>query len=166
MNEIFNKIALLAAEVSAAETKVKADNTNISQNGRETIRAYVEKLLPCIAPIKTAAAHKCEDCEFTTHDVQFRLNETRIECILYSGPEQSNGWRPAGVAFSFGVNDRRLAHHAGYTEAIFSNAALLEHAALIDKFASIPVEVIEKHVAEWCIDKLRVRLQNANANVH
>lgn len=166
MNEIFNKIAQLAAEVSAVETKVKTDNASISQNGRETIRAYTEKLLRCIAPIKAAAAHKYEDCEFTTHNVQFRISETRIECVLYSGEKKSDGSRPVGLAFSYDVNSRSLSHHAGFTASSFSNAAVLENAGLIDKFATIPVEVIEKHVAEWCMDRLRVRLQNANANMH
>lgn len=166
MNELFTKIAQLAAEVSAAETKVKTDNANISKNGRETIRAYMEKLLHCIAPIKAAAAHKYENCEFTTHDVQFRLSETRIECILYSGKAKDESSRPVGLAFSFGANDRSLSHHGGFGADSFNNTAVLENAALIDKFASIPVEVIEKRVAEWCINRLRVRLQTANANMH
>ena len=167
MNEIFNKIAQLAAEISAVETKVKTGNASISQNGCETIRAYMEKLLHCIAPIKAAEVREYEDCEFTTHDVQFRLSEARIECVLYSGEKTADKmFRPVGIAFSFDVRTHRLSHHGGFGADSFNNDAVLKNKALIDKFASIPVEVIDKKVAEWCMDRLRVRLQIANANIH
>lgn len=165
MEELFKKIAQLAVEVRAAETKVKTDNDNISIDGRSAIRAYMEKLLHCIAPIKAAAASQYEDCEFTTHDVQFRLNEARIECVLYSGEAKDDSSRPVGIAFSFGVNERRLSHHGGFSADSFNNAEIIENKGLIDKFVSIPVAVIEKRVAEWCMDRLRVRLQTANANI-
>lgn len=167
MEELFNKIALLAAEVRAVETKVKTDNTNISNDGLGVIRAYMEKLLHCIAPIKAAEVREYEDCEFTTHDVQFRLSEARIECVLYSGEKTPDKmFRPVGIAFSFDVRTHRMSNHGGFGAGSFNNAAILENKGLIDKFATIPVEVIDKKVAEWCMDRLRVRLQNANANIH
>ena len=167
MEEIFNKIAQLAAEVRAVETKVTADNANISNDGIGAIRAYMGKLLHCIAPIKAAEVREYEDCEFTTHDVQFRLSEARIECILYSGEKKEGmAFRPVGIAFSFDVRTHRLSHHGGFGSDSFNNDAVLKNKALIDKFASIPVDVIDKKVAEWCMGRLGVRLQIANANIH
>ena len=166
MNELFNKIAQLAAEVSAFESKVKTDNATKSSNGRETIRAYMEKLLHCIAPIKAAEVREYEICEFVTHNVQFRFSETSIECVLYSG-EKKDGkmFRPVGIAFSYDVRTRRLSNHGGFSADSFSNDDVLKNMDLIEKFASIPVDVIDKHVAEWCMDRLNVRMQIANATM-